>query len=211
MFNFFKKSPDKILTNALKEVGNNLIRQNSLQLPEATWVHNRFANGAFIFSNLLCQDIVKAHDKDTARALSICTRLTQEHLDSAAELGAQRTRIQDLVVWDEEREDIRERPLNSKIAGDDWDTIVLPLPEILAQLYFVRQPRMTKDMLRGATFAAQKGPGSVALLMPISSTFIMQVTADQEKANDEKTVTGFAVSLITQFMWLDASVKDALK
>jgi len=119
-------------------------------------------------------------------------------------------RVADIVVWDKELEEIRLAPLSPKLVGADLNTIAIPLAEITRELFLLRIPQITLDMLKGAYVGVKQGPGSLALLMPVCSTFIMQTLADVGLAEDKEVVAGFAASLTHQWMLLHLKVQEAV-
>jgi hypothetical protein len=214
MFGFFKKSPEKIadaLLPVANEIGGNLANANPLRIPRETFAYTRFVIGAEVFSNLMCQDLVTSAEPNPVRALGVCRLLAERQIAAVSRSGAGELRVAEIVIWDDELGWLRRCPVHPKLAGADLASVTLPLGDIVRELHPVRCSRMTNDMLKGALVAAQQGPWSLALFMPMCSSLIMQTTADQKKASDNKTVTGLAASLIVQWLLLKASVEQALK
>ena len=214
MFGIFKKSPEKIATAlfpVVMEVGDNIASHNFLQLQQGTSAHRRFVIGAHLFSNLMCQDMVSSADADKIRSLGVCKILTEEQIAAFSRSAGAPVAITEIVIWDDEIEEIRHCPINPKLIGADLGSVNLPVADIVRELHVVRLTRMLTDMMKGAAVMVQKGPGSLAFLMPVCSSLIMQTTADSDRAADEKTVAGLAASLVAQWMLLQSSVQEALK
>jgi hypothetical protein len=164
------------------------------------------------FAELLCEDELCAYDAtDKTIALSTCKVLTEQYIAAVGRTQAAPCTISEIIVWSDEAETIQECPVNPKLAGANFTTLQLPLPDIIRELHVVRLARMTTDMLKGATVMAQQGPWSLALLMPACCSLLLQTTADENRAADEKTVTALAASVQPQWMLLHGAVQEALR
>ena len=101
----------------------------------------------------------------------------------------------------------RSRPLpGTQWGGADFSSGSVPLDVLIRKLYVIRFCRMQRDLIKGALVAAAQGPWSSAVLMPASSSFILQVTGDDRMAEDQMTIMKFASSFDANFLFLQSSI-----
>lgn len=193
------------------EVGRSIVHNNYFQMPVGSLVHTRFVLGAHLLPNLLCQDLLTSLDADQGRVWDVCKLLQERHIAAVAQSGAAPVPITDVVVWEGELESIRRSPNNSKLQGASMGNVRLPLTEIVDELYPIRFLQMMNDTSKGTLVQSRQGAWSLALYMPVSSSLIMQTTADEARAADKETVTGFAASLWPQLSFLTMSVQKEVR
>ncbi len=189
----------------------NIARHNFLQLPQRSLAYVRFVVGSEIFTNLWCQDSVGLAVSYGASSLEISRLLTEKHLAQLARHFSQQALIADFVVWQEEIDHFTRGPSNPSLADAYSTGARLPLHDIIRELYVVRSMTMVMDIGKGSAVAVRQSGFTLALLMPACRSLILQTTADMERASDERTVAGFAASVLAQWMLLELSVQEAFR
>jgi hypothetical protein len=177
-------------------LGGDIARKNFLQLSVDTLPHMRFVISAYIFGNLMCQELLKFADKDRVRVLECSRLLTERHLCEISGKMVTSVRVSDFVVWPTELDSIKG---SVSEAGAS-------LPDLIRELYLVRRIQMTADMMEGAAEAIDQG--GVGLLLPTCRTFILQATGDAAFASNARAVAAFSASIELNWTLLQQRVRE---
>lgn len=215
MFGLFKKTKEEVaaaLFIAACEFGMRLVHRNFLQLSEGSPTHTRFAIGSIIFGNLMCQNMVgrlgTTSQVRVGRRLEIGSLLTEKCIASLAGNILEPVRVADFVIWQPELEQFGSFTFNPPLERATFPTASLPLSDIVRELYILRNLRMASDEIDGLQ---EQGTPSVALLIPLARSLIMQTTGDEQHASNRQTVVDFVISFQVDWLSLHMSTQQALK
>lgn len=164
-----------------------------------------------MLTNLLSEEFVQQNEADSIKVATIGKLTTDACL---AELITDKTvqiAIQDIVVWGQEWQAIESFRLNPNCLSGGGLTGSMALEDILRDVYCVRMMQMANDLLNGAHAAAQRGNWSLALLVPLSRSLILQTTGDVNRVSLGRDTDSLAATLLPAWMALEASVVDALR
>jgi hypothetical protein len=212
MFGLFRKSPEKIAHEIFplaRQFGENIAELNPLNLSAGLELQRWRINAGFLL-NLAAQDAAHVLIKDKQRALEISGWLVSWHLGDVSAAKPNRWKIADFVVWPPEREMLDTSSIDDAIRLHVTSDIPVPLPEIVRSLGPIRLWRLKEDIQRGARVQIQQGSWSLAMYMPVSSTFIIQSTGDTALSHDERKVTELSATLAIPFGALQAKIVELL-
>lgn len=212
MFGLFKKTKEETaaaLFIAACEFGTRLIHRNFLQLSEGSSTHTRFAMGSIIFGNLMCQHLVgRLGATSRVRTVEIGSLLTEKCIASLAGNILEPVRVADFVIWQSELEQFGSYTFDPPLERATFPTASLPLSDIVRELYILRNLRMASDEIDGLR---EQGTPSVAQLIPLARSLIMQTTGDEQQASSRQMIVDFVISFQVDWLSLHMSAQQALK
>ncbi len=203
------------LSNATGAAAREIIAGNYFSFPPGGAEQRRYNLGSMVLAGLLCEHEVMclAIDRNLGAQWSVGFGrvLIEAMAEPASFMCGLNVKFAEMVVWQKEIETVRRRSIRR------WGNAGAPMPsevalsDLLEELYCVRMPRMAIDFDEGAVVQLNEGPHSCGLLRPIASTFIAQITGDEERAAHKTASIDIAVRLTPQWMLLREAAQSALQ